>query len=83
MSNGKRHVAKELDENVSQRETALLDENAIAKIVVNAAYKVHTQLGPGLLESVYESILAHEIETAGLPVAKPGARACYLRRYPF
>lgn len=41
-------------------------ENKIAKLVVDAAYHVHTTLGPGLLESVYEVVLAHEIEKRGL-----------------
>jgi GxxExxY protein len=43
-------------------------ENDIAKIVVDAAYKVHRELGPGLLESVYETVLAHEIVKRGLAV---------------
>ena len=38
-----------------------MTENEIAKEVVDAAYKVHTTLGPGLLESVYEMVLAHEL----------------------
>ncbi len=38
----------------------MLKENEIAKEVVDAAFKVHTKLGPGLLESVYEAVLAHE-----------------------
>ena len=37
------------------------DVEHLAKIVVNAAYKVHSSLGPGLLESVYETCLAHEL----------------------
>jgi GxxExxY protein len=37
-------------------------ENDIAKIVVDTAFKVHRVLGPGLFESVYETVLAHEIE---------------------
>ncbi len=41
-------------------------ENVIAAEVVDAAYKVHTLLGPGLLESVYEKVLAHEIGWRGL-----------------
>jgi len=37
---------------------------------VDAAYKVHTTLGPGLLESVYEAALAYELQQRGLAVAK-------------
>ena len=42
----------------------------IAKIIVNSAYKVHKELGPGLLEKVYEVCLAHEISKAGLDVKR-------------
>ncbi len=45
---------------VSQR------EEAVAKHVVNAAYLVHKQLGPGLLEKVYEACFCHELRKAGL-----------------
>lgn len=43
---------------------------AIAKIIVNSAFKVHKELGPGLLERVYEICLAHEISKAGLDVKR-------------
>jgi iron complex transport system substrate-binding protein len=38
--------------------------------IVDAAYKVHTALGPGLLESVYEMVLARELERRGLHVER-------------
>jgi GxxExxY protein len=38
-----------------------MDEEAIGKLVLDSAYKVHTALGPGLLESAYEACLAHEL----------------------
>ena len=38
------------------------------KIVLDAAYKIHTALGPGLLESVYEACLAYEIRKTGVRV---------------
>ena len=47
-----------------------MTENQIAKEVVDAAYKVHTTLGPGLLESVYEASLAYELEQRGLKVER-------------
>jgi len=47
-----------------------MTENEIAKVIVNAAYKIHTQLGPGLLESVYETTMAHELIKAGLRVRR-------------
>jgi GxxExxY protein len=42
----------------------------IARIVVNSAYKVHKELGPGLLERVYEACLTHEISKSGLEVKR-------------
>lgn len=45
-----------------------MHENDIAREIVDAAYKVHTSLGPGLLESVYEAAMAHELQKRGLPV---------------
>ena len=45
-------------------------ENWAAKIAVDAAFAVHTQLGPGLLESVYEKCLAHAIRRRGLSVQR-------------
>jgi GxxExxY protein len=36
-------------------------ENEITGEIVDVAYKIHTQLGPGLLESVYESVMAYEL----------------------
>jgi GxxExxY protein len=45
-----------------------MDENEIAREIVDAAFKVHTTLGPGLLESVYEAVLAKELERRGFTV---------------
>lgn len=42
----------------------------IAKIIVHSAFKVHKELGPGLLEKVYEDCIAYEIEKAGLVVKR-------------
>lgn len=47
-----------------------MTENEIAKIIVNTAFKIHRRLGPGLLESVYEVILAHELKKQGLNVLR-------------
>ena len=47
-----------------------MTENEIAKIIVDAAFQVHKRLGPGLLESVYEVILAHELKKRGLIVKR-------------
>ena len=42
-------------------QTPTVSENEIAKIVVNSAFKIHTTLGPGLFESVYETVMEHEL----------------------
>ena len=38
-----------------------MSENELAKIVVSIAYNIHSRLGPGLFESVYETIMEHEL----------------------
>ncbi len=47
-----------------------LTENQIASIVVDCCYHIHIELGPGLLESVYEEVLFHELVSKGLNVEK-------------
>ncbi len=47
-----------------------MDENEIGRIVVDAAVMVHRELGPGLLESVYEVVLAQELTIRGLQVER-------------
>jgi GxxExxY protein len=46
-----------------------VDINEITGIIIDAAMKVHSLLGPGLLESAYESCLKHEVERRRLFVA--------------
>jgi GxxExxY protein len=43
-----------------------MTENQLAKIAVDIAYKIHTTLGPGLLESVYEAAFAYELTKRGI-----------------
>ncbi|MGE5212919.1 MAG: GxxExxY protein [Nitrospirota bacterium] len=43
-----------------------MTENKIAKQILDAAFVVHTKLGPGLLESVYDIVLAYELKKRGL-----------------
>ena len=45
-----------------------MTENEIAAAVVDAAFKIHTTLGPGLFESVYEAALEYELQKRGLRV---------------
>ena len=47
-----------------------MGENAVAQQVFDAAFRVHTRLGPGLLESVYEAALAYELEKRGLRITR-------------
>ncbi|WP_373467363.1 GxxExxY protein [Geothrix sp. 21YS21S-4] len=44
------------------------EEEKVATLIVDAAIKVHRTLGPGLLESVYEACLAHELRQRGATV---------------
>ncbi len=45
-------------------------ENELSRIILNEAFKVHSELGPGLLESVYEKCLFLELNELGLYVEK-------------
>ena len=47
-----------------------MTENQVAQQIVDAAYRIHTLLGPGLLESVYAAVLASELQKRGLSVAQ-------------
>ena len=50
-----------------------MTENDAAKQVLDAAFTVHNALGPGLLESVYEVVLAHELRKRGVAVERQKA----------
>ena len=47
-----------------------MTENEIAQVIVDACFKIHTTIGPGLLESVYEVILQRELQKRGLQVVR-------------
>jgi GxxExxY protein len=47
-----------------------MSENEIAKEIVDAAYRIHVSLGPGLFESAYETVLKYELEKRGLKVVR-------------
>jgi len=51
-------------------EKLTIQQEDIGKAIVNAAFKVHTELGPGLLEKIYEVCLVHELRKDGLLVAR-------------
>ena len=70
-----KNIQIDFRKNVTQERIAKLGqrtliENEIGKIVVDSAIKVHRELGPGLLESVYEAVMAHELKEAGLEVQR-------------
>ncbi|OAB60287.1 hypothetical protein AY599_26320, partial [Leptolyngbya valderiana BDU 20041] len=46
------------------------DENSISRVVLETAIEIHRELGPGLLESVYETILVHKLGSIGLEVRR-------------
>ena len=47
-----------------------MTHNEISRIIIDTAMQIHRQLGPGLLESVYAVILAHELRKRGLKVER-------------
>ncbi len=47
-----------------------MTENEIGTVLVDTAIGIHRELGPGLLESVYEIVLAHELNARGLPTKR-------------
>jgi GxxExxY protein len=46
----------------------MLKENEVAKVIVDVAYRIHRQLGPGLLESVYQAVMEYELAKLGMRV---------------
>ena len=48
----------------------MLKENEVARQIVDAAFRIHSNLGPGLFESVYETVLTHELTKKGLSVKR-------------
>src|SRR5437762_13743489 len=66
----------------SPRRSQRMTENEIAKEILDCAFVVHTKLGPGLLESVYEVVMAHELRKKGrivdrqkpMPITYDGVR---------
>jgi len=44
----------------------IMNENDLSKIIVDCCFRIHNSLGPGLLESIYEELLAYELTKNGL-----------------
>ena len=64
MTKGSRQDAKRAKENKTN------EEDRIAAAIVDSAVTIHRDLGPGLLESVYEVLLANKLERLGLSVSR-------------
>jgi len=47
-----------------------MNENELSRIIVNCSYNIHTKLGAGLFESVYEEIMFYELKKLGLFVER-------------
>ncbi len=47
-----------------------MHENEISKIIIESCFKIHSTLGPGLLESIYEETLKYELTKSGLEVER-------------
>jgi GxxExxY protein len=47
-----------------------MNENDVARQIVDVAFNIHKTYGPGLLESVYEAIMAHDLNKRGLTVTR-------------
>jgi GxxExxY protein len=45
-----------------------MEENSITSKIINSAIELHKYIGPGLLESAYETFLVHELMSAGMEV---------------
>jgi len=50
-----------------------MTENELSQIIIGCAMKVHSELGPGLLENAYEECLYYELQKSGLQVSKQKA----------
>jgi hypothetical protein len=67
-SAGKGHNGMLRTTKVTSYKPIPVDIELVGEKILDAAFKVHTSLGPGLLESVYEACLAYEIRKNGLSI---------------
>jgi GxxExxY protein len=63
-------LCAKLLENMCYGKDSIMTENDLAAIVVDTCVRIHKQLGPGLLESAYEAIVAYELGRQGLSVER-------------
>ncbi|MBL7810096.1 MAG: GxxExxY protein, partial [Saprospiraceae bacterium] len=59
-----------------------VEEDLIGKAIVNAAYEIHTEIGPGLLERIYESCMEQVLKEAGLDVKRQVSVPVHFRGAP-
>ncbi len=59
-----------MNQEISREGTTEMNVEEISAIVIDTAYHLHRELGPGLLESVYEAVLARMLERRGLKVER-------------
>ncbi|MBN1986590.1 MAG: GxxExxY protein [Prolixibacteraceae bacterium] len=57
-----------------------MTENELSKVIVDTCYKIHVELGPGLLESVYEEIMFFELTKRGFKVERQKAIPVFWER---
>jgi len=57
-----------MDQHIEKQKS--MTENEIGTLILASAIEVHRELGPGLLESVYEAVLARELSIRGLSVER-------------
>ena len=55
----------------------MLSVDEVAALIVDSAFKVHQELGPGLLESAYEACLAHQLIKRGLSIERQKAQPVF------
>ncbi len=60
-----------------------MSENELSRIIVDTAFQVHRNLGPGLFESVYEAVLAYELRELGFSVKRQVAIPLWYRDLEF
>ena len=60
-----------------------MTENEVGKSIVDSAIQIHRELGPGLLESVYEITMAHQLQQIGLLVGRQEPVAIEYQGYKF
>lgn len=58
---------------VFARKRKEMTENELSKTIVNICFRIHSELGPGLFESVYEEILTYELLEKGMEISRQQA----------